>query len=180
MARITVHTAQTAPEAARARVETAEKNNGFLPNLIGVLANAPQALAMYQDVGTLNAQTSLTAGEREIVQLVAAVNNHCGFCKAGHTALSLKKKLLAEDAVEAVRNGQSLADEKLNTLAVFATEALKQKGNVSDETLQAFFQAGYSEQQALEVILGLALATLCNYANNLARTDINPELQAYA
>ncbi len=48
MARLTVHSVESAPEAAKARVETALKNNGFLPNLIGVLANAPAALAMYQ------------------------------------------------------------------------------------------------------------------------------------
>ena len=54
------------------------------------------------------------------------------------------------------------------------------KGNVSDEELQAFFDVGYDEQQALEVVLGIALATLCNYSNNLARCSINPELQTYA
>lgn len=49
-----------------------------------------------------------------------------------------------------------------------------------DEELAAFLAVGYTRQQALEVVLGVALATLCNYANNLARTPINPELQAYA
>ena len=55
MARLTVHTVETAPEAAKPRVEAALKNNGFIPNLIGVLANAPEALAFYQEVGKLNA-----------------------------------------------------------------------------------------------------------------------------
>ena len=49
-----------------------------------------------------------------------------------------------------------------------------------DGELQAFFDAGYNEQQALEVVLGVALATLCNYANNLARTEINEQLQPFA
>ena len=48
------------------------------------------------------------------------------------------------------------------------------------EELKAFFDAGYNQQQAVEVVLGVALATLCNYTNNLARTEINPELQAFA
>ena len=39
--------------------------------------------------------------------------------------------------------------------------------------------AGYAEQQVLEVILGVALATLCNFANTLAGTELNPELAAY-
>ena len=54
------------------------------------------------------------------------------------------------------------------------------KGAITDEELQQFFNAGYNEQQAIEVVLGIALATLCNYTNNLAKTDINPELQAFA
>ena len=32
MARLTVHTVETAPEAAKPRVEAALKNNGFIPN----------------------------------------------------------------------------------------------------------------------------------------------------
>jgi uncharacterized peroxidase-related enzyme len=180
MARLTVHSVATAPEAAKARVEAAEKNNGFLPNLIGVLANSPAALAMYQDVGALNATTSLSAGEREVVQITAAVLNQCGFCKAGHTALSTKKKLLEPQEIEALRNTTALDDAKLNQLALFTQSVIANKGNVADDELQAFFAAGYNEQQALEVVLGVALATLCNFANNLAHNEINPQLQAYA
>ena len=54
------------------------------------------------------------------------------------------------------------------------------KGAVSDAQLQAFLDAGYTQQQSIEVVLGVALATLSNYTNNLAQTEINPELQAYA
>ncbi|HGG7656182.1 TPA: hypothetical protein ACJJCI_001362 [Neisseria meningitidis] len=53
-------------------------------------------------------------------------------------------------------------------------------GAVSDDELKAFFDAGYNQQQAVEVVMGVALATLCNYVNNLGQTEINPELQAYA
>lgn len=180
MSRLTIRTPETAQPEAKPRVETALKNNGFLPNLIGVLANAPTALEMYQEVGAMNGRTSLTPGEREVVQITAAVTNRCGFCKAGHTALTRKKKLLPDDVTEALRNTQTLSDPKLNQLALFTLAVMNHKGNVPDDELQAFFAAGYNEQQALEVVLGVALATLCNYANNLARTAINPELQPYA
>ena len=91
MARLTVHTVETAPEAAKPRVEAALKNNGFIPNLIGVLANAPEALAFYQEVGKLNAANSLTPGEIEVIQIIAARTNECGFCVAGHTKLATLK-----------------------------------------------------------------------------------------
>ncbi|MCP2040227.1 putative peroxidase-related enzyme [Neisseria sp. HSC-16F19] len=180
MSRITLQTAETVNPEAKARLETAQKNNGFLPNLIAVLANAPTALETYQEVGAINGRTSLTGGEREVVQLTAASVNGCGFCQAGHTALSVKKKLLDDDAIKASRQLGELADARLNALAEFTRAVMANKGNVSDEELAAFFAAGYNEQQALEVVLGVSLATLCNYANNLARSEINPELQAYA
>lgn len=51
----------------------------FLPNLIGVLAGAPAALEMYQEVGAINGRASLSAAEREVVQITAATVNQCGF-----------------------------------------------------------------------------------------------------
>lgn len=182
MARLTIHTVETAPEAAKPRVEAALKNNGFLPNLIGVLANSPEALAFYQEVGKLNAATSLSAGEVEVVQIIAAKTNECGFCVAGHTKLATLKKLLSEQAIAASRavNPADFDDAKLSALATFTIAVMAKKGAVSDDELQAFFAAGYTQQQAVEVVLGVALATLCNYTNNLGKTEINPELQAFA
>ncbi|MDO4998516.1 MAG: carboxymuconolactone decarboxylase family protein [Neisseria sp.] len=182
MARLTVHTVETAPEAAKPRVEAAFKNNGFLPNLIGVLANSPEALAFYQEVGKLNGNTTLTAGEREVVQIIAAKRNACGFCVAGHTKLATLKKLLSENAIAASRavNPADFDDAKLAALANFTIAVMENKGAVADSELEAFFAAGYTQQQSVEVVLGVALATLCNYTNNLAKTDINPELQDFA
>ncbi|CAM5184673.1 carboxymuconolactone decarboxylase family protein [Oligella ureolytica] len=180
MSRLTVHTIESAPDEAKARVEKAQQLNGFLPNLIGVLAGAPGALEMYQEVGAINGRTSLSAAEREVIQITAATLNQCGFCVAGHTALSVKKKLLEQTDIEALRNTTPLSDEKFNALAVFTQAVMQNKGAVSDEELKAFFDSGYTQQQALETVLGVALATLCNYANNLAQTSINPELEPYA
>ncbi len=182
MSRLTIHTVETAPEAAKPRIEAVLKNNGFIPNLIGVLANAPEALAFYQEVGKLNAANSLTDGEVEVVQIIAARTNECGFCVAGHTKLATLKKLLSEQSIKAARAlaAGEFDDAKLGALATFTQAVMAKKGAVSDDELKAFFDAGYNQQQAVEVVMGVALATLCNYVNNLAKTEINPELQAFA
>lgn len=180
MSRLPIQTPDTAQPQARPRIEAAIRNNGFLPNLIGVLANSPAALQMYQDVGAINATTSLTPFEREVVQITAAVANGCGFCVAGHTALSKKKLQAPDELVEALRHTRALSDPKLNALAQFTLAVMRSHGNVDDEELSALRAAGYDDQQAVEVVLGVALATLCNYTNNLARTPINKELQPFA
>lgn len=180
MSRLTIHTADSAPQESQQRVAGALKANGFLPNLIGVLANAPAALETYQVVGAINAGTSLTPAEREVVQITAATLNDCGFCVAGHTKLALKKLQMPEDVVQALRSTEALSDPKLDALARFTVAIIQKKGQTSDEELSAFRASGYNDQQALEVVLGVSLATLCNYANGLAQTPINPELQPFA
>lgn len=180
MSRLTIQTVESAPAEAKERLLAAQKNNGFLPNLIGVLANAPTALETYQVVGAINARTSLSGAEREVVQITAATLNGCGFCVAGHTAIARKKLAMPEEAIEALRTTQALSDPKLNALAQFTVAVIGTKGQVSDDELSDFLAAGYTQASALEVVLGVSLATLCNYANNLARTPINSELQAFA
>lgn len=182
MARLTIHNVGTAPEEAKARVEAVQKNNGFIPNLIGALANSPQALAFYQEVGKLNSSNSLTPAEVEVVQIIAARQNQCGFCVAGHTKIATLKKLFSDNDLAAIRavNPQGLEDKKLAALAEFTLAVMGNKGAVSDEQLQAFIDAGYRKEQSVDVVMGVALATLCNYTNNLAQSDINPELQQYA
>ena len=162
MARLTVHTVETAPEAAKPRVEAALKNNGFIPNLIGVLANAPEALAFYQEVGKLNAANSLTPGEVEVIQIIAARTNECGFCVAGHTKLATLKKLLSEQSIKASRAlaAGEFDDAKLGALAAFTQAVMAKKGAVSDAELQAFLDAGYNKQQSVEVVMGVALANM--------------------
>lgn len=113
------------------------------------------------------------------MQLVAATDNGCTFCVAGHTALAKNKAKLSPEIVEELRDQAALSDTKLNALSTFSRQVLLNKGAVDEAEIQAFFAAGYTQQQALDVILGLSLATLCNYANSLARTELNSQLATH-
>lgn len=180
MSKFQIHTIDTAPEAAKEALQAVKNNNGFIPNLIGVLANAPTALETYRTVGAINQRTSLTPTEREVVQITAAVANGCGFCVAGHTAISIKQIKMPDELLQALRKATPIQDNKLDTLARFTLAVIKTKGKVGETLLNEFFAVGYTQQNALDVVLGVSLASLCNYANNLADTPINPELQPYA
>lgn len=179
MSRLPILTPETAPEAARPFLENARQASGFLPNLLGVLANAPAALETYVTVSGLNAKTSLSLAEREVVQLVAATTHGCDFCVAGHTAVATHKAKLEPATIAALRSSATLPEPKLEALAAFARAVIARRGAVTDGELQRFVAAGYTSAQALEVVLGVSLATLCNFANVLAQTPLNPELAAY-
>lgn len=179
MSRITVQRIESAPEASRPYLEKAQAKNGFVPNLLGVLANAPTAIETYLTVSEINSRSSFTLAEREVVQITAATNHGCTFCVAGHTAIAYKQGKLPTDLVEGLREQTLLPDAKLEALAAFTRAIIRSRGVVSDAELAAFKAAGYGEQQVIEVILGVALATLCNFSNSLAGTELNPELAAY-
>ncbi|TAM47916.1 MAG: carboxymuconolactone decarboxylase family protein, partial [Burkholderiaceae bacterium] len=110
MSRLVIQTVESAPEEAKERLINARNASGFLPNLLGVLANAPTALETYQVVSAINARNGLSATEREVVQITAATRNGCGFCAAGHTAIARKKLGLPEEVIAALRNTQALRD----------------------------------------------------------------------
>ena len=181
MSQFPIHTIETAPEAAKEALKAVQNVNGFIPNLIGVLANAPTALETYRTVGGINGRNSLTAVEREVVQITAAVVNGCGFCVAGHTKIALKLLKLEEALVNQIRSTARIEqDAKLDALARFTLTVILQKAKLTQAQQQAFYNAGYTKENALDVVLGVSLATLCNYANNLADTPINLELQPFA
>lgn len=179
MSRLTIQTLESAPEASQPYLAKAKARNGFIPNLLGVLANAPSAIETYLTVTEINSRSSFTLAEREVVQITAATNHGCAFCVAGHTAIAYKQGNLPVDLVEGLREQITLADARLDALATFTRAIIRSKGVVSDAELAAFKAAGYAEQQVIEVILGVALATLCNFSNSLAGTELNPELAAY-
>ena len=179
MSRLPLRTIEDAPTEAQPRLEAAQKNNGFLPNLVRLLANAPVALETYQTVGEINGRASLTLAEREAVQITAAATHGCGFCVAGHSAIADKKARLDQGVISALRDRTQVPDARLDAVARFTEAVIASRGAVSDVELAAFKAAGFDDQAALEVVLGVSLATLCNFANNLGQPDLNPQLAAY-
>ncbi|RZF23906.1 carboxymuconolactone decarboxylase family protein [Paraburkholderia sp. UYCP14C] len=179
MSRIPLQNVGSAPEASRPFLERSLAANGFLPNLVAALANAPAALETYVSVGEINSRADLTLAEREAVQITAAAIHGCGFCVAGHTAIALKKAQLDPAIVDALRAQQPLPDARLDAVAVFTRLVIAARGAVTDAELAAFLAAGFTHANALEVVLGVSLATLCNFANNLARNEPNPQLAGY-
>ena len=57
---------------------------------------------------------------------------------------------------------------------------VKNRGNVSDEELKAFYDAGYGERQLLEIILGLSQKVISNYTNHIAETPVDDAFEKFA
>lgn len=174
------HSAKTAPEASRAMLEKAEQAMGFVPNLYAHLSEAPAALEAYFGLSAQFDKTSLTAIEPQVVLLAASIENGCEFCVAAHSMIAVKMAGVPAETVEALRAEGTPEDPRLQALATFTRAVVTQRGRVPDADLASFFSAGFGPQQVLEVVLGVAMKTLSNYANHLSGTQTNPELSVFA
>ncbi|MGB4056695.1 MAG: carboxymuconolactone decarboxylase family protein [Alphaproteobacteria bacterium] len=172
----TVHTEETAPEAARPFLEGAKKKFGFVPNLLGTMADAPALLKGYLTLAEIFDSTSFNPIERQIVLLATSHVNGCAYCMAAHTVIAGMQKV-PEDVVKSLRDNTPISDPKLEALRVFASEVADKRGYPSEESLKRFLSAGYTKSQVLEVLLGVGFKTLSNYTNHIANTQLD---QAFA
>ena len=179
MSRLPLLTVETAPEASRPFVEKALANNGFLPNLIASLANSPAALETYLTVSGINARSNLTLLEREVVQITAAGIHGCEFCVAGHSAIVIKKGELDRETTIALQERRRTGNPRFDAIADFTRAVIVSRGNVGNGEYSDFLAAGFDAGQAVDVILGVSLATLCNFTNSLAQNEINPQLNSF-
>lgn len=167
-----VHTAQSAPPAARDILATVQRSYGFVPNLLAVMAEAPALLKAYTTLSQILDEASFTPTERQIVLLTASSQNGCEYCVAAHSTIAGMQKV-PEAVVAAIRNNTAIPDAKLEALRRFTAAVVATRGWPSAADTAAFTEAGYGRQQALEVVLGVGLKTLSNYMNHIAQTPLD-------
>lgn len=172
MATFPVHTLDSAPAAAGEALTQAKAAFGFVPNLLGVLAAAPPAAKAYLVLTELMSATSLSPVEQQLVLLTASHENGCSYCMAAHSTVAAGLRM-PEAVLFALRAGTPLPDPKLEALRAFTKTLVDRRGHAAPAEVAAFLEAGYSEQNALEVVLGLTMKTLSNYANNVAGTPVD-------
>jgi uncharacterized peroxidase-related enzyme len=173
------HTIETASEAARRTLVSTEKRFGYVPAAVARLAEAPLLLDGFLKLSAMFEATSLDQLARETLIMTMATRNGCHVCVAMHTAAL--RKLGADPAlVTALREDKPLPDERLQAVRDFTLTVLATAGDVPDEELKTFISAGFTTQQALEVVLGIGTYTMSTLANRLTRAPLDEPLTPFA
>lgn len=179
MSKFTLHTIESAPEAAKDLLRNSEKSMGMIPNLHAVMATSPALLNAYQQLHEGFTNSSFNADEMTVVWQTINVFHDCHYCVPAHTAIA-KSMGVDDDITASIKAGNELDDDKLEALRQFVLSMLKQRGNVSDDVLENFYAAGFSQQNVLDVIVGLAQKTMSNYTNHIAQTPIDQPFKKFA
>jgi uncharacterized peroxidase-related enzyme len=173
MSLFTFHTIESAPEGSRALLADGQKRMGFIPNLYAGLAESPAALEAYFALSAALAKTELTPVEQQVVMLNASVENGCSYCVAAHSMLATNVAKADPDTVCSLREQRPIADPRLRALADFTRQVVQERGWVTEAAVQAFLDAGFSRGNVLDVVMGVTMKTLSNYANHLMQTPVD-------
>lgn len=147
-----------------------KKALGFVPNLYAYYAKNETALGDYLTLQ--NRKSTLRAKEREVVNLVTSQINECRYCQSAHTAIGKMNGFTDEQIIE-IRKGSATFDSKLNTLAKFTASAVENRGRATAESKEAFFAAGYTEANMIDVVMVIGDKIISNYLHNLTEFEID-------
>lgn len=172
-----IHTPASAAPAARETLEKVSKQFGFVPNLMGIMANSPPLMKAYLQLSQLLRETGFSPLEQQLLLLVVSVENRCAYCVAAHSA-SLKRAGASAEIIGPLRDGKPLTDAKLEALRRFATTVVRSRGFPDKVEIGAFLAAGYEPNRILDVILAVGLKTLSNYTNHIANTPLDSTFSA--
>jgi len=125
---------------------------GFVPNIYATYAYSSSALSRYLTFA--NGRTSLNNKEKEIINLIVSQINECTYCLAAHTAIGKMNGFDDEQIIE-LRRGSASFDIKFDALVKLASEIIKNRGTITESTLNSFYEVGYNDEHLVDVIVAV-------------------------
>jgi AhpD family alkylhydroperoxidase len=174
-----IHTIESAPEQSKPALQGLQQALGIIPNLAATMAESPVLLNGFVGAfGNFHGGT-FSGAQKQVLLLSNAVANHCAWAVAFHSALALKEGVDAEH-VRAIREKRLPADAQLAALSRFTRTLIEARGHVGASDLAAFTAAGFGPDQVLEVIAGLAVSVMANYAGNITQPALEQPFESQA
>lgn len=170
MTTINVPTRDQVSPANQAHFDTLKKGLGMVPNLYATLALSEHALGNY--LAFQNAKSSINGKAREVVNLVVSQVNSCQYCLAAHTVIGGMVGFKPEQILEIRRGGASF-DAKLDALAKLVKNIATERGHADPAHLQAFFDAGWTQENLIDVIVVIGDKTVTNYLHGTTQVPVD-------
>jgi AhpD family alkylhydroperoxidase len=167
---INVPTREQVSAANQVHFDTLKKGLGMVPNLYATLALSEHALGNY--LALQSAKSSLTAKAREVVNLVVSQVNQCAYCLAAHTAIGGMVGFTPEQIIE-IRRGTAAFEAKLDALARLVKNIAVERGHADPARVQAFFDAGWTQENLVDAIVVIGDKTVTNYLHGTTKIPVD-------
>jgi uncharacterized peroxidase-related enzyme len=143
---------------------------GFVPNVYKAYALSENGLARYLSLST--AKTSLSAKEKEAINLVVSQVNGCRYCQSAHSVVAKMNGFTDEEILE-MRAGSASFDTKIDALVKFGKLIAEKGGEIESSHLENFFAAGYNKGNLVDLIIAVGERTMTNNLNRIIEVPID-------
>jgi alkylhydroperoxidase family enzyme len=92
---------------------------------------------------------------------------------AAHSFVGDKMTNVPTEVTDAIRDGKEIPDTKLAALSKLSRSLTKARGNVTQNEVDEFLEAGYSDTHVLGIIAGIAVKIMSNYSNHITNPEID-------
>jgi alkylhydroperoxidase family enzyme len=174
-----VHSIESAPEKSRPTLQGMKQKFGFLPNIMGTMAESPVLLNGFSGLFGSFHGGSFNEAEKQVLLLTNAVFLQAPWTIAAHSTFALLDGL-SEREVQDLRSGKLPEAPKYAALSRLSKAVLEYRGQVSEADIEKFTSVGYSRAQVFEVVLGVGISTITATITNLAGTPIDDQFKAQA
>jgi uncharacterized peroxidase-related enzyme len=146
------------------------KSMGQTPNMTKAMANSPALLQSYLALSHAVAGGTLPPAVRERLAIATAQLNGCEYCLSAHTFVGATIAKVDADELDRARRGES-DDPHVAALLNLSNDIAENAGDVDEVDIKAALEAGVTEEEIGELIANLALNTMTNYFNVLAKVE---------
>jgi uncharacterized peroxidase-related enzyme len=153
-----------------------EEGFGMVPNMFKCMGNSDVALDGFLAFNAGINSGKLSKKNVKMIILLTSQLNGCEYCVSAHTKMALDAGLLSEEECQNARKAIG-PDEKTTKMLEFAKVVKLNNGLVSDDEIQAVRNAGFDDQEIVEIIGSIALINFANYVSNVGQPELDfPEI----
>lgn len=173
MSRIPTPSVESATGATAEVFAQIKKAAGSVPNTFAVIgAHGPEALKAVLQAGAVLTGGGLSKQDQETIKLVVSEAVGCDYCVAAHSLVG-KLAGLKPDVLKKIREHETTGDTKRDALIHFVRTLATTSGTISEADFLAIKDAGYSDQQLVDISLAIAVTTFTNVFNRINDTTID-------
>ncbi|MBU3078776.1 carboxymuconolactone decarboxylase family protein [Sphingomonas quercus] len=173
MSRIATPALATATGASAELFGQIRKAVGSVPNTYAAIGFAsPAALKAVLAADAVLAAGSLSKDDQETIKLLVSVSAGCDYCVAAHSLLG-ELAGLSPEALRHIRAGEPTGQAQRDALIRFVGLLANSSGTIEDREFAAIRDAGYTDQQLVEISLAIATTTFTNVFNRINDTAID-------
>ncbi|MEM6160961.1 carboxymuconolactone decarboxylase family protein [Erwinia sp. P6884] len=173
-----MHNLDSAPSASRSSLQGSIDVFGWIPWQSAYMAESPALLSSYQFAHDAFCQCSLNEEERAVVWITTGTINQCAYTVQAHNWIAQHKGVSVE-ILNTLAHEPEVLPGKLAALYRFTRQVVLAQGQIPQQALEEVLSAGYSQQNVLDVILGVSQKTMSTLLNSIAHTQIEPQFQSF-